>query len=84
MVADATAADTVPEQWPAWRAMTRIQCFPAWLEGEQLEQALLRISCAALAMVQLRPADHGCSRWPPAEKHINDLHLAALSPWDRW
>ena len=42
MIAGATAADTVPEQWQSWRAMTRIQWFPAWLEGEQLEQALLQ------------------------------------------
>jgi len=41
-VAGATAGDTVPERWQAWLPMTRIQWFPAWLEGEQLERALLQ------------------------------------------
>ena len=42
-VAGATAGDTVPERWPAWLPMTRIQWFPAWLEGDQLEQLLLQV-----------------------------------------
>ena len=46
-VAGTTAGDTVPERWPAWLPMTRIQWFPTWLEGEQLDWALLR---------QLRPS----------------------------
>jgi hypothetical protein len=41
-VAGATAGDTVPERWPAWLPMTRIQWFPAWLEDEQLDWDLLR------------------------------------------
>ena len=41
-IAGATAGDTVPERWPAWLPMTRIQWFPACLEGEQLDWALLR------------------------------------------
>ena len=41
-VAGTTAGDTVPERWPAWLPMTRIQWFPTWLEGEQLDWALLR------------------------------------------
>ena len=41
-VAGKTAGDTVPERWPAWLPMTRIQWFPTWLEGEQLDWALLR------------------------------------------
>ena len=41
-VAGATSGDTVPERWQAWLPMTRIQWFPAWLEGEQLERALLQ------------------------------------------
>ena len=40
-VAGTTAGDTVPERWPAWLPMTRIQWFPTWLEGEQLDWALL-------------------------------------------
>ena len=32
-VAGTTAGDTVPERWPAWLPMTRIQWFPTWLEG---------------------------------------------------
>jgi hypothetical protein len=42
-VAGATAGDTVPERWQAWLSMTRIQWFPAWLEGDQLEQLLLQV-----------------------------------------
>ncbi len=41
-VAGTTAGDTVPERWPAWLSMSRIQWFPAWLEGEQLDWALLQ------------------------------------------
>ena len=41
-VAGTTAGDTVPERWPAWLPMTRIQWFPTWLEGEQIDWALLR------------------------------------------
>ena len=41
-VAGTTAGDTVPERWPAWLPMTSIQWFPTWLEGEQLDWALLR------------------------------------------
>ena len=41
-VAGTTAGDTVPERWPAWLPMTRIQWFPTLLEGEQLDWALLR------------------------------------------
>ncbi len=41
-VSGTTAGDTVPERWPAWLSMTRIQWFPAWLEGEQLDWALLQ------------------------------------------
>ena len=40
-VAGTTAGDTVAERWPAWRSLTRTQWSPAWLEGEQLEQALV-------------------------------------------
>ena len=42
-VAGTTAGDTVPERWQAWLPMTRIQWFPAWLEGDQLEQLLLQV-----------------------------------------
>ena len=41
-VAGPTAGDIVPERWPAWLSMTRIQWFPAWLEGEQLNWALVQ------------------------------------------
>ena len=41
-VAGTTAGDTVPERWPAWLSMSRIQWLPAWLEGEQLESALVQ------------------------------------------
>ena len=41
-VAGTTAGDTVTERWPAWLPMTRIQWFPACLEGEQLDWALLQ------------------------------------------
>jgi hypothetical protein len=41
-VAGATAGDTVTERWPAWLPMIRIQWFPAWLQCEQLDWALLR------------------------------------------
>ncbi len=41
-VAGVTAGDTVPERWQAWLLMTRIQWFPAWLEGDQVERALLQ------------------------------------------
>ncbi len=41
-VAGTTAGDTVPERWPAWLSMTRIQWLPAWLEGEQLDWALVQ------------------------------------------
>jgi hypothetical protein len=40
--AGTTAGDTVPERWPAWLSMSRTQWLPAWLEGEQLERALLQ------------------------------------------
>jgi len=35
-----TAGDTLPEKRHAWRAMTRTQWFPSWLQGKSLEQAL--------------------------------------------
>jgi hypothetical protein len=41
-VAGPAAGDIVPERWPAWLSMTRIQSFPAWLEGEQLNWALVQ------------------------------------------
>ena len=41
-VAGTTAGDTVTERGPAWLPMTRIQWFPACLEGEQLDWALLQ------------------------------------------
>ena len=41
-VAGTTAGDTVPERWPAWLSMSRTQWLPAWLEGEQLEWALVQ------------------------------------------
>ncbi len=41
-VAGTTAGDTVPERWPAWLSMSRTQWLPAWLEGEQLESALVQ------------------------------------------
>ena len=41
-VAGTTAGDTVTERWPAWLLMSRIQWFPAWLEGEQLDWALVQ------------------------------------------
>jgi hypothetical protein len=41
-VAGTTAGDIVPERWPAWLSMTRIQWVPAWLEGEQLDWALVQ------------------------------------------
>ncbi len=41
-IAGATAADTVTERWPTWLSMSRIQWLPAWLEGEQLESALVQ------------------------------------------
>jgi len=41
-VAGTTAGDTVTERWPAWLSMRRTQWVPAWLEGEQLERALLQ------------------------------------------
>ena len=41
-VAGTTAGDTVPERWPAWLSMSRIQWLPAWLEGEQLESLLVQ------------------------------------------
>jgi len=33
--------DTVPERWPDWLSMSRTQCVPTWLEGEQLEWAVV-------------------------------------------
>ena len=41
-VAGTTAGDTVTERWPAWLSMSRTQWVPAWLEGEQLEWALVQ------------------------------------------
>ena len=41
-VSGTTAGDSVHERWPAWLSMTRIQWFLAWLEGEQLDWALLQ------------------------------------------
>ena len=41
-VAGTTAGDTVTERWPAWLPMSRTQWVPAWLEGEQLECALVQ------------------------------------------
>ncbi len=38
----AADADTVPDLWPAWLSMTRIQWLLAWLEVEQLDWALLQ------------------------------------------
>jgi hypothetical protein len=41
-VAGTSAGDTVTERWPAWLSMSRTQWHPAWLEGEQLEWALVQ------------------------------------------
>jgi len=41
-VAGGTAGDTVAERWPAWLPITRIQWFPAWPQGKQLDLAFLR------------------------------------------
>jgi hypothetical protein len=41
-VAGMTAGDTVPERRPAWLSMSRTQWVPTWLEGEQLESALVQ------------------------------------------
>jgi hypothetical protein len=41
-VSGPSAGDTVPERWPPWLLMTPIQWFPAWLEGEQLDWALVQ------------------------------------------
>jgi hypothetical protein len=41
-VAGPSACETVPERWPPWLLMNRIQRFPAWLEGEQLDWALVQ------------------------------------------
>ncbi len=41
-VADTTVCHTLPERSPAWLSMTRIQWFPALLEGEQLNCVLLQ------------------------------------------
>ena len=40
--AGTTAGDTVTERWPAWLSMSRTLWVPAWLEGEQLEWALVQ------------------------------------------